>query len=159
MTKELIIENEPFVFSYHERYQQWILSDADYLGGYDTDLRIDKSAFPDGNVDWEQVKKFILYLRDDFGRVLDNINGAAEVLKALFKEASMRFEEWNVIEDTRFELIGISFKGYSKQHPGDFIYDYLMMPYYTKDRLRDIGTDLWRASFIRYNIYSVSRDI
>ncbi|PSL30722.1 hypothetical protein [Chitinophaga ginsengisoli] len=158
MIKELVFGNETFLFSYDEYHQEWCLEGADYFGGYETDLRIDKSVFPDGDVDWEEVRKFMLYLRNDPARVMDNIISAGVVLKSLFQEVYLRVEEREVRQEVYFEMNGITFRGYSQTSPGDFIYDYLMMPYYSGDRLMNVGTYMWRASFIRYSIYGVSRE-
>ncbi|UPK71823.1 hypothetical protein [Chitinophaga filiformis] len=158
MEQALTIGNETFLFSYDEHSREWLLKDADYFGGYDTDLRIDKRVFPDGNVNWEEVQAFMLYLRNDPARVMDNMVSAGVVLKSLFQEAYLRSEEREVRQEAYFEMSGISFRGYSQTSPGNFIYDYLMMPYYSGDRLMDVGTYMWRASFIGYSIYGVSRE-
>jgi len=158
MKKELVIGNETFLFSYDEYHREWYLEETDYFGGYDTTLRIDKSVFPDGNVDWEEVREFIHYLRNDPARVMDNMISAGVVLKSLFQEVYLRDEEREVRQDVYFEMSGIVFRGYSQTSPGDFIYDYLMMPYYSGKRLMNVGTSMWRASFIRYSIYGVSRE-
>ena len=159
LQKELTIDTTSFLFTFNERNEEWSLHDADYLDGYDTNLYFNNETFPDGNVDWEQVKEFILFLRRDFNRVMENISGAGFALQALFRTYYSRVGDLDVIENTGFDFKGILFRGASTYYRDDFVYDYLMIPYYKKDSLRDMGTALWKASFIRYDIYGVSREV
>lgn len=127
----------------------WRVIESDrLLGDTPIDLEIDLKHFK-SELQWNDVEEFLLFLSNNYERLLGLTEDAKIVLLALFQRIYRDTYSKEELGNVHFNLTGIDFKGHCQNInlADEFDFDLFFFPYFTDDVHRDIGSFVWRANF------------
>lgn len=160
MNKTLIANDVQFAFEWDEEANTWrTWGCSAVLDGYVVDLEANLHNFPGNAFTWEDMQSFLEYLVAHQPATTQCAAAGGRLLHALLKEVEKQAfteEDFNHIE---FEPGMIDFKGVRRTTWPDYKYDILYSPFDQRNQYRDLGSIIWRASFVNNQLAGVGRDI
>ena len=160
MSKSIVVKGVAFEFGFDEGSNIWrVWGCKSILNEHAVDLEVDLNNFPDNSFNWDHIQSFLDYLVSNQEGATENTIAGQHVLHALLKEVGKPAFTEDDLNNIQFEPGMIDFKGVRQSFSSQYKYDIVFSPFDQRNEYRDLGSTVWRASFVSNQLAGVMREI
>lgn len=161
MNKSLVVQGVVFEFKYDELENRWLLPRSGLLlPGFELGMEIGlEKYFPGDRFTWEELQGFLDYWMSNQADYRELVKGCEEILHMFLAKADGDVLTTESLAHIRLVPGSILYKG---AQPGDwpkYEFEIVFYPLDLRDPYEDMGSLLWRATFLNRQLFRIERDL